>query len=143
MLSLESLIACLPKNEFRPEIIDNDYGFIYVDEDNPLFVPPPLKEPIPITLRTTSTVLITAPAAVGKTTTAKSIAKQCNAPLWDLAGRRVAQASFIGSLDRTFQRTDVTRLRDAMETGEFVVVIDALEESDQSRFQAKRALKIF
>jgi len=102
-----------------------------VNEENELFVSPALVEKIPISVGATSLIRITAPAAVGKSTTAREIAYRSRCPIWDLAGRRVAQNSFAGGILRSFPTKEAGRILEMLHSGNFLLVLDSLEESEQ------------
>lgn len=131
MVQLSDLLRVLPKGADHPEIVSNEHGLRYVDTKNDLFVSPALIEKKKVVSGNTSLILITAPAAVGKSTFAKELARQTGCPFWDLAGRRVGQNSFAGGILRSFRREEAADILSSLQRGEFLLVLDSLEESEQ------------
>ena len=72
-------------------------------------------------------VLVRAPAAVGKSTTARFISHTRNLPLLDLSYVTVAQDSFSGILQQSFQNS--LAAIDAVHSGDLTVIVDALDEA--------------
>lgn len=77
---------------------------------------------------TASAVLISAPAAVGKTMLAKELAARTSNPYWDLGQFTVAHHFVEGALLRAFG-TNVTDMLGALSAGEGALVLDSLDET--------------
>lgn len=74
-------------------------------------------------------VLVTAPAASGKSTCAREIAVRANALLLDLSGMRVADGSFSGLLDEALGDDNSFQFRKHLQAGTHSIVVDALDET--------------
>jgi hypothetical protein len=126
-MTLDELTALLPRPN-RPRAADLRPGVRYVDESNSRFVSPTFSIDRAIVSGTTSAVLISAPAAVGKSTIAKQVAHNSEAILWDLARFQVGTDTFSGTLLSTFGDRTPTVLA-ALAQGSFLLILDALDEA--------------
>ena len=88
-------------------------------------------------------IFVQAPAAVGKSITAKHLSSSLNAPILDLATVGIGGASLDGLLGRSAHydgRRDRTRAVDDFHNGDLPVIVDALDEgqmvSGQTAFEA-------
>jgi hypothetical protein len=130
-LDLKSFIEMLPQVDEVPLVHGGPFcdGVTYERGDEPeYFVEPELRVKTPIVRNDTSVVLIEAPGAVGKTTLAREIARRTGASLWDLSKRNVGHTFTDGTLARCFDRSHFDRTMTKFEQGEFLIVIDALDE---------------
>lgn len=101
----------------------------YIEEANPGFVAPTLSQRIAIVAGHTAVVVVSAPGAVGKTTLAREIAYRTKAPLFDLAQRTVGSDTFLGLLGNAFGIKGISGLVERLESGEFLLLFDALDET--------------
>jgi hypothetical protein len=91
------------------------------------FVAPPLDEVEPAEDR--RVVLISAPAAVGKTTLANYLSRESGALLWDLSRLRLGDAVLIGSLGRAYGYSLLGDLIARLSAGDLSLVLDGLDEA--------------
>jgi len=120
----------LPQSSKVP--IDSPSGAVrYVTEPNARFVSPDLELSRESLLGADgpSVVLISAPAAVGKTTLAAEIAQQTGSPLWDLSRFSVGNDFFVGTLARHFGAASFGQVYANLEGGEGCVILDAVDEA--------------
>lgn len=99
----------------------------FVGTANPRFVDPPLRVEKAIQ-QDTRIVLLSSPAALGKSTVAAEIAHRQNAPLWDLSKAMLGTGSFEGTLVRSFGAAAYARVEEALKGGQALFVIDSLDE---------------
>ena len=110
-----------------PQVVDNDRGISRVQSKNEYFIPPRLlHQPGPSAAQA---ILITAPAASGKSTCAREIAAQANALLVDLSGIQVADGTFNGLLVEALGDDKALQFRRQLLVGTHSIVIDALDET--------------
>jgi hypothetical protein len=119
----------LPRVNEQVELRDATAGFSYVTEPENAFVMPTLRSavegaPAP------SVVLVEARAAVGKSMLARHLAWGTGAPLWDLSQVYVGSGTLWGSLAKAFGPMQLNSVIGRMLTGEFVLIIDALDEAE-------------
>ena len=74
--------------------------------------------------------LFSAPGATGKSALAREICRSRNALLWDLSKERIANHSFSGMLVDSMGSGEFSNYTTGLETGESVLVIDALDEAE-------------
>lgn len=129
MATLSELLDLLPVVQQAPPLVGEREAVRYVETANPLFVEPGLVEGSAIVPGTTSVLILSAPAAVGKTTLAKEIARRTKAPLWDLAKLQVGSHSFLGTLTASVGAAALADVLDRLGAGRFLVVLDALDEA--------------
>ena len=138
MIPLDDLVAQLPRPEGLVSVLSKSDRMDYVSQENDRFVAPNLVELTPCAQP--SVILISAPGAVGKSTTAKYIGQVTGAPLWDLSTASVGTNSFTGTVLKTFGATEGGSVLDLLDEGEFLIVLDALDEalmrSGDTNFQA-------
>lgn len=104
-----------------------DESVHFVKEPNDRFVAPQLE-----VLRMTASpavLLISAPAAVGKSTLATEIAQRTKNPIWDLSRFQVGNHFFIGTVARHFGPNKLGSVLQAFENGEAAVIMDAIDEA--------------
>lgn len=132
-MTVEELLALLP----RPSRVDVNRtipgceGVRYQDspQDEPFIAPElAIKNERGISLGSTSVVVIEAPGAVGKSMLAREIAHRTRAPLWDLAEFNVGTATFRGTFATCFDPGQFSKLMAEIGTGDYLVVLDALDE---------------
>lgn len=97
-------------------------------EAKPDFIEPPLRVIRAVELGQTSVILLSAPAAVGKTTLAEAIAVRKAAILWQLAEITVGAATFSGTLQNLYD-SDANTVFNHLMRGEHLLVLDALDET--------------
>ena len=104
--------------------------FRYEIKENRRFVPPTLRViNEPPKGKAPSVVVISASAAVGKTTVAQTIAYRLQAPLWDLSQFTLGDGTFTGIPRRCFGSTAFNSVETRMRSGSFLYVLDALDEA--------------
>jgi len=74
-------------------------------------------------------LLISAPAAVGKTTVAAALAASTGAPLWSLTEVQVGSNSFVGGLLRAFGADKFGDIVDSLRQAKAILILDALDEA--------------
>jgi hypothetical protein len=125
-MSFEELIAALPRPALRADTLPD--GLRYVDEPNPAFVAPRLEVDDNAALASAPVVLVSAPAAVGKSTLAAAIAQRTGASLWNLAEFNVGTKTFHGTIVGAFSANVASALQ-SLTQGNLLVVLDALDEA--------------
>lgn len=139
MLSLADLLAHLPRQTTSRALTEVKHGFTYIDGENVRFVVPDLAEANPIKPGSSSVILLSAGAAVGKSTVAKYIAQVTGSPVWDLAGVHVGARSLTGELVEAYGAGAASQVFDDLSKGRLLVVLDALDEtallSGQANFE--------
>lgn len=134
MPKLDALLAGLDRVTIEPKL-DGPFKTVpknavrYAEKTPLWFVIPNVSESPPIQKTHTAVVLISARAAVGKSTAAAFIADKIAAPLWDLSKLSVGHGFVGGTLVDTYNPARVPDLLAKLEVGEFAVVIDALDEA--------------
>ncbi|HEY1750345.1 MAG TPA: hypothetical protein VGG29_03730 [Caulobacteraceae bacterium] len=94
------------------------------------FVAPPLKRRDDLSTETPRIILVSAPAAVGKSTLAREIAADLHAPLWNLSiAPSIGGAVLDGQLRETFGRAGAATFLENLEAGNASLIIDALDEA--------------
>lgn len=116
--TLDGAFKTVPKNAVR-----------YAEKTPAWFVIPNVVERPTIEKTHTAVVLVSARAAVGKSTAAAFIANTLAAPLWDLSKLSVGHGFVGGTLVDTYNPARVPDLLVKLAVGEFAVVIDALDEA--------------
>lgn len=131
MLSLRfrDLISLLPTGDTDRLLPKNQVpGLSRISASNPCFVEPDLLIETEIMPDKTSVVLLSAPAAVGKSTVAAELALHCSASLWDLSKIRVGSNTFIGTIYAAYDTFGHGVLK-RLEGGNFLFILDALDEA--------------
>jgi hypothetical protein len=142
MVTFNDLVASLASSDALPTLLDGPDvpPILHVTDVNARFVPPPFREEIPQTLGSTSVILLTAPAAVGKSTVAYEIARRTNAPLLDLSKFYVGDGFIEGTITKAYGRSQLAQILDSVENGTMALVFDALDEGEMragaSNFEA-------
>ena len=124
-MQFEELIAILPRVAELP-IIDPKVGVRYASHSE-AFVAPTIATDDNV--HSSQVILVVAPAAVGKSTTAIEIAAATGAPLWNLATTLVGSNSFVGGLAQAFGAGQLAELLRGLGNGTSFVVLDALDET--------------
>lgn len=126
--ALQTLLEILPTQEVKYTLKADVSGanLSYVDQPNPVFVDPPLRKEEGESA--TSITIVSAPAAVGKSTLAKELSNRLGALYWDLGDHIPGTLSFTGALDAALggQKDD---LKARLASGESVLILDALDEA--------------
>ena len=108
-----------------------------------LFVPyefvmrlPRSGEQLPFRLETTTTlgvspsvVLLSAPAAMGKSAVARALACELQAPLWNLSKFTLGEGTYTGIPRRHFGGAQFNAVEDSLRSGTFLYILDALDEA--------------
>jgi len=123
------LVNVLPKVQDQPALRDGALGFSYIALPDETYVPPTLRRAAESTARP-SLVLVDARAAVGKSMLARHLAWASGGPLWDLSTTYVGTGTLWGSLAKAYGPEELNVLIGRAATGNFVLVIDALDEAE-------------
>ncbi len=126
-MTFDDLMALLPHST-RPRATSLRSGVGYVDQPNPRFVSPTFSVDRAFEPDRTSTVLISAPAAIGKSTIARQLAHLSGAMIWDLAKFQVGTDTFSGTILSSFSG-DTPAVLDQLNRGNFLLLLDALDEA--------------
>ena len=128
-VTLEKLLEHLPAGAEGPELLDVAAPNIrYVGGRREDFVEPALSIEIG-DLDSAQAVVISAPAAVGKTMLAEHLALSSGAPLWNLAGFLLGDHFAIGTLVKAHGQGGLSDVLARLREGSFAVVADALDEA--------------
>ncbi|MDQ3822504.1 MAG: ATP-binding protein [Actinomycetota bacterium] len=106
----------------------SDEPYVLTPQPNEKFVPPPLQTDEAAT-GDPRVILVSAPAAVGKSTLAHQLAGESNALLWDLARLRLGDAVLVGSLGRAYGYGSLGDLIPSLASGELSLILDGLDEA--------------
>jgi len=120
------LAKSLPKLSAPPEIIVPGLGLEYISSQAGDYVAPELTERSPAM---SAVQLITAPAAAGKSTSAKAVSAVTGGIYANLGGRRIADGSFSGLLDEAIGERPALDYRDLLRQDSATYVIDSLDET--------------
>lgn len=131
MPTFDELVASLATVAERPTLATGPAvpPVQHVTDRNPRFVPPTFRAEIDLA-EGTSVVLITAPAAVGKSTVAREIARLTNAPLFDLAQFQVGDSFIEGTITRAYGPQSLVSILSGVSDGDFPLIFDALDEGE-------------
>ncbi|MET0306207.1 MAG: hypothetical protein ABW196_08265 [Solirubrobacterales bacterium] len=128
-ITLNDLLGSFSGNENQPSLLEEvQPGIRYVEESRPGFVEPPLIL-VHGSLDTATAVVISAPAAVGKTMLAEQIAYKTGGALWDLSRFHVGDHFALGALAKAHGQSQLGETLNRLHRGDFVVVADALDEA--------------
>ena len=109
----------------------SDY-ICYIDK-KPFYIAPSISD-VKTNIKTSSLnpkfMLFSAPGATGKSALAKYIANKFDAVYWDLAKVKIGINSFAGSILKTVGPSKYSEFVADMNTGEVLLVIDALDEAE-------------
>ena len=111
------------------QIVDTSVGINFPRGPNKLFVEPSLTKMEAHS--SPKVLLVTAPAAVGKSTVARELAVRTGAAIWNLQGRRVSDNSFSGGIFDAFGPGSAGNVYEGLRNGTMVLILDAIEESEQ------------
>ncbi|HEX2052004.1 MAG TPA: hypothetical protein VHJ34_15410 [Actinomycetota bacterium] len=129
IMNVQTLIEALPGVEDRPALQDSAGRDIrYVDIGRSEFVEPPLVIEDG-ELETAQAVVVTAPAAVGKSMLAEFLALRTSGVLWNLGGFHVGNDFALGALARAHGASSLGAVLTRIHDGSFLVVADALDEA--------------
>jgi hypothetical protein len=132
MLTFDNLLASLPALREPLRLLEGpDVPPIrHVAAANPRFVAPLFREEIQLVPSHTSAILLTAPAALGKSTVASELAHRLNAPLLDLSRFQVGDGFIEGTIAKAYGRRQLGEVLDSVENGSMAIVFDALDEGE-------------
>jgi hypothetical protein len=102
----------------------------YVDRVDETYVSPTLAEHVAIDPGKTAIVLLSAPAAAGKSALAREIARRAGAPLLDLSRIQVGSGSLAGVVTNSFGYAQASTFLEGLEAGSQLLVLDALDEAE-------------
>ena len=119
---------CDGPNNLPFEVQSSD--FCYVTKPNPRFTTPTFKLETTTTLGVSpSVVLLSAPAAMGKSAVAKALAYELQAPLWNLSKFTLGEGTLTGIPRRYFGGTQFNDVESRLRSGSFLYILDALDEA--------------
>ncbi len=126
-LTFDEVLSRLASCSTPPTLVDPSVGIAIPTERSDTFVAPCVGcAAVPTG---SQVLLVSAPAAVGKTTLAWELAAAARAPLWDLASTQVGSNTFVGGLVRAFGAGALPDVLNGLRTGSFLLVVDALDEA--------------
>lgn len=125
--SFDDLVGELGRSDIAHRLLDEDTGIRRVAARPEGFVEPTIS--VDGALLGHQVLLISAPAAVGKTTVALAIAASTGAPLWSLSETQVGSNSFVGGIVRAFGAESYGQIIEGLRTGRSLLVLDALDEA--------------
>ncbi len=125
--TFEELVAELGKADLSYPLLDDEIGIRRVEARPEGFVEPTIS--VDGSLSGHQVLLISAPAAVGKTTVALAIAASTGAPLWSLSETQVGSNSFVGGVLRAFGADRYAQIIDGLTKANSLLVLDALDEA--------------
>lgn len=127
---LDSLSQVLPQPHDPPPLADNHpEGARYIDSTPLEFVPPPISLLDGCDLEEAQVVVVSAPAAVGKTMLGRHLAHISGGVLWDLTDFRVGSNFAIGTLAGAHGASALGQIITRLQNGTFVVIADSLDEA--------------
>ena len=129
---LQDLLDRLPSNVTQYALVQGPpRGVAYVTEAEPTWVAPDLTPVDDEALEPgkTALIIISAPAAVGKSMLAREIAHETGAVLWDLAAFQVGSNFLAGTLSNAHGFDATSDVANGMSRGDFLIVMDALDEA--------------
>ena len=104
--------------------------FCYVTESNPRFTAPTFRlQAEHAASAPPSVVLLSAPAAMGKSAVAQALAHDLQAPLWNLAKFTLGEGTFTGIPRRLFGGNRFNDVEARLRAGSFLYILDALDEA--------------
>ncbi len=137
---LSDLCASLSQQSEWPTLASTKYGMRVAEQKNEMYQVPEIYEVNSSSPMTPALVLITAPAAVGKSTAADYMSHVLRAPILDLSTLQVGTGTLEGALSKSLGFAASARFQAAMMDGRSVLLIDALDEAEvrsgQANFQA-------
>ncbi|GGX72655.1 hypothetical protein [Streptomyces hiroshimensis] len=113
-----------------------DAGLREVRTENPDYEIPEVRLIEPRGALEPSVLLITAPAAVGKSTAAQYMSHVLRAPIQDLAALQVGSGTLSGRVSDALGMREAADFFDAVTAGEATLIIDALDEAEVRSGQA-------
>src|SRR5262245_56063905 len=132
MVTFDDLVASLPTFDSLPQMLEGPQAppIRHVADANLRFVAPPLREEVAYSLDRTSVILLSAPAAVGKSTVASEIARRLHAPLLDLSLFQVGDGFIEGTIAKAYGPRGLVQILDSIGNGTMALVFDALDEGE-------------
>lgn len=124
-------MAALPHGVDRPPLIETAPTAVqYVDEPDANFVAPELNAlPGGTPIQDASLVLISAPAAVGKSMLARAVAHASGGALWNLGSFHVGSNFLVGTVGSSHGYSATGTVMSELSAGRFLIVMDALDEA--------------
>lgn len=129
--SVRQLIDLLPSETHPLPLSEGaalDLGVALRVDDGDLYVPPELRWTDGVAPEDARVVLLSAPAAVGKTALAEYVARQTRSPLWDLGAQTLGSSSFIGAISRLYGIEGQAEFLRALSDGEATLILDGADE---------------
>ncbi|WP_228994562.1 hypothetical protein [Streptomyces sp. DH8] len=117
-------------------VLSSSYGIREEREGDANYEVPDVREVSSCTPLPPSLVLITAPAAVGKSAAASYIGNILHAPILDLSRLQVGDGTLEGALSKSFGIRRNADFSEAMLEGKATLIVDALDEAEVRSGQA-------
>lgn len=127
MSELNNLLDRLPRGSSLPLLPKNT---AILNPFTAWFVRPPLVSEDPEPVPNAPIVIIGAPGAVGKSALAHFIAREKQCHVWDLSKLVLGANTFIGTLLKSFEMSEVPNLIRQLQRGETLFVLDAFDEAE-------------
>ncbi|MEO3839882.1 hypothetical protein [Streptomyces sp. B22F1] len=130
------LCDTLNKASSWPGLQSGDYGVREERSSNPNYELPEVREVRSSAPLTPALMLVTAPAAVGKSTAAEYMSNTLRAPILDLSKLQVGDSTLAGALAKSLGGRKNAEFTEALEASAAVLIIDALDEAEVRSGQA-------
>lgn len=127
-VSLASLIDRLARPSFLPSLTSSAIGIAQPASDPEGFVPPGFRRREE-SAESPAVVLVSAPAAVGKSWLSRHVSAVTGNPHWDLSEFRVGSNFFVGTIVKSYGGMGFAQLDDAISNDDLTLVIDAADEA--------------
>lgn len=127
-MDLSELARALPKAISELELADDSCGLRYAASSDPRFVIPPIE--VIADSFSGQVVLLSAPAATGKSSAARFLAREAVAPIFDLSTVQVGSGSLSGQVLDAFGLIDGPAFLKDVQAGKATIIVDALDEAE-------------
>ncbi|MFF8591861.1 hypothetical protein ACF061_10490 [Streptomyces sp. NPDC015220] len=133
---LSDLCELLPSSDSWYGLVSNNYGMREVVEANANYEIPEVRELQSSDPLTPSLMLITAPAAVGKSTAAEYMSNYLKCPILDLSHLQVGDGTLDGMASRSLGIRKNAQFQEALVESRAALIVDALDEAEVRSGQA-------
>lgn len=131
-VSIERLVALLARSEALPSPRGSVEGIAQPAEAPTSFVEPRFElssEESKFLTAVPSVLMISAPAAVGKSWLARELSARSKNPLWNLSKFRLGSHFFTGTIAQVFGGAGYAEIEDRMRHGQVTLILDAADEA--------------
>lgn len=131
-MSFRELVGLLPVGGLPKGIstnADSEKKLRVPISDNKPFIEPAFDRDEIVGFHNPHAILISAPAAVGKSTLAETLAARTSSLLWDLGGFSVGDYFFTGQLADSFGPDQLNPMIDAIRAGQTTLILDSADEA--------------